>query len=34
MEMDVIFDTWRVEENGDEVISFFFQPVANSGQEA
>lgn len=28
MEMDVIFDTWRTEENGDEVVSFFFRPVA------
>ena len=28
MEMDVIFDTWRTEENGDEVISFFFRPAA------
>ena len=28
MEMDVIFDTWRTEDNGDEVVSFFFRPVA------
>jgi uncharacterized OB-fold protein len=28
MEMDVVFDTWRVEDNGDEVVSFFFKPVA------
>jgi uncharacterized OB-fold protein len=28
MPMDVIFDTWRVEENGDEIISFFFRPAA------
>ncbi len=27
MEMDVIFEPFRVEENGDEVISFFFRPV-------
>jgi len=27
MEMDVIFDTWRTEDNGDEVVSFFFRPV-------
>jgi uncharacterized OB-fold protein len=27
MEMDVVFDTYRVEENGDEVIGFFFRPV-------
>lgn len=31
MEMDVIFDTYRVEDNGDEVVGFFFQPVANQG---
>ncbi len=27
MEMDVVFDTYRVEDNGDEVIGFFFRPV-------
>ena len=27
MEMDVVFDTWRTEDNGDEVISFFFRPA-------
>jgi uncharacterized OB-fold protein len=27
MQMDVVFDTWRVDENGDEVIGFFFKPV-------
>jgi uncharacterized OB-fold protein len=27
MEMDVVFDTYRVEDNGDEVIGFFFKPV-------
>ncbi len=32
MEMDVVFDTWRTEENGDEVISFFFKPVAAQRQ--
>ena len=32
MAMDVVFDTWRTEENGDEVISFFFKPVAAQGQ--
>lgn len=33
MEMDVVFDTWRTEENGDEVISFFFKPVQQQGAE-
>jgi len=28
MEMEVIFDTWRTEPNGDEIVSFFFQPLA------
>lgn len=28
MEMDVIFAPYRTEDNGDEVINFFFQPVA------
>ena len=28
MAMEVIFDTFRVEDNGDEVVSFFFRPVA------
>lgn len=28
MEMDVVFETFRTEENGDEVINFFFKPVA------
>ena len=28
MEMDVVFEPYRTEENGDEVISFFFRPVA------
>ena len=28
MEMDVIFAPYRTEENGDEIINFFFQPVA------
>lgn len=28
MEMDVVFETFRVDENGDEVVSFFFKPVA------
>ncbi len=32
MEMDVVFDTWRTEENGDEIISFFFKPVAAQEQ--
>ncbi len=27
MPMDVVFDTYRVEDNGDEVVGFFFQPV-------
>lgn len=28
MEMDVIFAPFRTEDNGDEVINFFFQPAA------
>jgi uncharacterized OB-fold protein len=28
MEMDVVFETYRTEDNGDEVINFFFKPVA------
>ncbi len=28
MAMDVVFKTFRTEDNGDEVINFFFQPVA------
>lgn len=28
MEMEVVFEPYRTEENGDEVISFFFRPVA------
>ena len=28
MEMEVVFDTWRTEPNGDEIVSFFFQPLA------
>jgi uncharacterized OB-fold protein len=27
MEMELLFDTYRVEDNGDEVISFFFKPA-------
>jgi uncharacterized OB-fold protein len=27
MEMDVVFETFRTEDNGDEVISFFFKPA-------
>lgn len=27
MDMELLFDTYRVEENGDEVISFFFKPA-------
>jgi uncharacterized OB-fold protein len=27
MEMDVVFEPYRTEENGDEVINFFFRPV-------
>lgn len=27
MEMELLVDTYRVEENGDEIVSFFFQPV-------
>jgi len=27
MEMDVVFEPYRTEDNGDEVISFFFRPV-------
>jgi len=33
MAMDVVFDTWRTEENGDEIISFFFKPVDQTEQE-
>ena len=29
MPMEVVFDTYRTEDNGDEVINFFFKPVAN-----
>jgi uncharacterized OB-fold protein len=28
MEMDVVFKPFRTEENGDEVINFFFQPAS------
>lgn len=28
MEMDVVFEPYRTEDNGDEVINFFFRPVA------
>ena len=28
MEMDVVFEPYRTDENGDEVISFFFRPAA------
>ena len=28
MEMDVVFEPLRTEDNGDEVINFFFRPVA------
>ena len=28
MEMDVVFQPYRTEDNGDEVINFFFRPVA------
>ncbi len=28
MAMEVVFDVYRTEENGDEVIGFFFQPAA------
>ncbi len=27
MEMDLLFDTYRVDENGDEIIGFFFKPA-------
>jgi uncharacterized OB-fold protein len=27
MEMEVVFDTWRVDEDAEEVVSFFFRPV-------
>ena len=30
MEMDVVFAPYRTEDNGDEVINFFFQPVASA----
>ncbi|MCP4211896.1 MAG: DNA-binding protein [Halieaceae bacterium] len=28
MDMEVVFEPYRTEENGDEVISFFFRPAA------
>ena len=28
MEMDVVFEPFRTDENGDEVINFFFRPAA------
>ena len=28
MEMDVVFEPFRTEDNGDEVINFFFKPVS------
>ena len=28
MEMDVVFEPFRTEDNGDEVINFFFRPAA------
>ena len=28
MEMEVVFEPYRTEDNGDEVINFFFKPVA------
>jgi len=28
MEMEVVFETFRTEDNGDEVIHFFFRPVS------
>ena len=28
MAMEVVFAPWRTEDNGDEVISFFFRPLA------
>lgn len=31
MPMNVVFDTYRIEENGDEVVGFFFQPAADQG---
>jgi uncharacterized OB-fold protein len=27
MEMELLVDTYRTEENGDEIVSFFFKPV-------
>jgi uncharacterized OB-fold protein len=27
MEMEVVFDTWRIDENGDEIVNFFFRPL-------
>lgn len=27
MPMEVVFDTYRTDENGDEVINFFFRPI-------
>jgi len=28
MEMEVVFEPWRTEPNGDEIIGFFFRPAA------
>jgi uncharacterized OB-fold protein len=28
MNMEVVFEPYRTEENGDEIISFFFRPAA------
>ncbi|MEM9255024.1 MAG: Zn-ribbon domain-containing OB-fold protein [Pseudomonadota bacterium] len=28
MDMEVVFDTFRVDDNGDEVVSFYFRPAA------
>ena len=27
MEMEVVFETFRTDENGDEIVSFFFKPL-------
>ena len=28
MEMELVVDHWRIDENGDELVNFFFKPVA------
>ena len=30
MDMEVVFETWRTDANGDELVSYFFRPVEKS----